>query len=65
MQHPDFWDFALEGGWDLLFPDDEERSYICLYCKKIIKGKEKVEWVEKNKIFKCPECDKSLEIKLN
>lgn len=24
MDNPDFWDFILEGGWDLLFHEDEE-----------------------------------------
>ena len=27
MPNLDFWDFMLEGGYDLLFPDDEDAEY--------------------------------------
>lgn len=23
MEDPNFWDFVLKGGWELLFPEDE------------------------------------------
>ena len=64
MPDPDFWDFVMEGGWALLFPDDLEESVECFSCKRIIKGNEEVEWVDKKKkAFKCPNCGDVLEIK--
>ena len=58
-----FFDFVLEGGWDLLFPDDDEMSYECPFCRKVLTGKEKVEWIDrKNKIFKCPHCNKVIKM---
>ena len=26
MPSPDFWDFMMEGGYDLFFPDDEDET---------------------------------------
>jgi DNA-directed RNA polymerase subunit RPC12/RpoP len=63
MKDPDFFDFMLEGGYDLLFPDDEDENYECPHCGRIIEGNEKVEWIDKkNKIFKCPECGEEVKI---
>lgn len=63
MENPDFWDFMLEGGYDLLFPDDEDDTVECESCGRVIKGSEKVEWVDKERrIFKCPECKENIEI---
>ncbi len=57
MSEPDFWDFVFEGGYDLLFPEDEDNTYQCSSCKQIIKGDEKVKWIDKEKtIFECPKC---------
>ena len=64
MNDPDFFDFMLEGGYDLLFPDDEDETFQCPFCNRIINGSQKVEWIDKkNKIFKCPACGDKLEIK--
>jgi predicted RNA-binding Zn-ribbon protein involved in translation (DUF1610 family) len=59
--NPDWWDFVMEGGWDLLYPDDEDETFECPHCNRIINGSEKVEWVDKkNSVFKCPECGEEL-----
>lgn len=59
----DFWDFMLEGGYDLLFPDDEDNTVECENCGRVIKGSEKVEWVDKNKrIFKCLDCKQDIKL---
>lgn len=60
---PDFWDFMLEGGYDLLFPDDEDETYECPFCNRVIMGSEKVEWKDKkDRIFLCPECKREIRI---
>lgn len=56
----DFFDFMVF--WELMFPEDENRTVECPHCSRIIKGNEKVVWVEKNKIFKCPECSNEITI---
>lgn len=64
MQDSDFEDFMLDGGFDLLFFDDEDKEIECSNCCRVIKGNEQVEWVDKNEgIFKCPECGENLEDK--
>ena len=64
MEGPDFEDFILEGGWDLLlFPDDENKSFKCTFCGRVIQGGEQVEWLSKEEgKFKCPDCGEELEI---
>lgn len=63
MGQPDFEDFILSGGWDLLFPDDEDETCECPHCGRVIDGDEKVEWVDKkNKAFKCPDCGEEIEL---
>ena len=63
MSEPNFWDFMMEGGYDLLFPDDEDETYECSHCGRIINGHERVEWLDKkNKIFKCPGCHSEIKI---
>jgi len=49
---PDFEDFILEGGWELLFGDDFE----CPACGKLI---QKSDVVEKGKMI-CPNCGEKL-----
>jgi predicted RNA-binding Zn-ribbon protein involved in translation (DUF1610 family) len=62
--NPELWDFIMEGGYELLFPEDEERSYQCPYCGRIINGDEKVRWLDRMKtIFQCPECEEKIEIR--
>lgn len=57
MQLPDFWDFMLDGGYDLLFPDDEDNKYKCPFCLETVNGSDKVEWLNKDHTrFKCPNC---------
>jgi len=59
MQDNGFWDFAIF--YELMFPDDEDREIECEFCGRVIKGNEKVGWVDKEKgIFKCPECGAKL-----
>lgn len=50
MQGFNFFDFIMEGGYELLFPEEED-------------GDEEVEWVDKKQgIFKCPDCRKRLNV---
>ena len=59
MQDPDFEDFVLDGGYDLLFNDDIQ----CPHCNRIIESNEQVEWIDKSKrVFKCPDCGKQIEV---
>lgn len=61
MQDDGFFDFMVL--YELLFPDDEDKTFKCLYCGRVINGSEEVEWVDKDeKIFKCPDCGKQLRI---
>jgi len=63
MPDPEFFDFMLEGGYELLFPEEEDRTVECPYCGRLIRGDEEVEWIDKKKkIFKCPDCGKKLKI---
>lgn len=57
----DFFDFMIF--YELLFPDDENKTIECENCRRMIKGSEKVEWVDKRRrIFKCPDCNEEIEI---
>lgn len=57
MSNPDFWDFMMEGGDELL--NSEE----CPHCGYIIYFDEKIEWLDKQqKICKCPQCGKEIKI---
>ena len=61
---PDFEDFILEGGWDLLFSEGEGKDYRCPHCRYVIKGSEEVRWIDKLKgILYFPECDGKIELK--
>jgi len=52
----------IEAGYDILFPEDEEKIFKCPFCGRIIPGSESVEWIDKEEqIFRCPECGKELE----
>ena len=61
MQDNGFWDFAIF--YELMFPDDEDRKIECEHCGRVIKGNEKVGWIDKEKgIFKCPNCGEELKL---
>jgi predicted RNA-binding Zn-ribbon protein involved in translation (DUF1610 family) len=61
MEEPDFFEFMILH--ELLFPEEEDREYKCPYCGRVIRGSEKVEWIDKKRgIFKCPDCGKKLNI---
>lgn len=57
MQAPDFWDFMMEGGDELL------NSELCPCCGDVIYRDQKIEWIDKDKrIAKCPNCGGEVEI---
>lgn len=61
MNNDNFFNFMVF--YELLFPDDEDRTVECDSCGRIIKGSEKVEWInKKGGIFKCPDCGKEIEL---
>lgn len=63
MMNPDFWDFMMEGGYDLLFPDDNGQTFKCPLCGAVVSGDQKVEWIDKKEgKFKCPECGEEIRI---
>jgi len=59
MEEDGFLDFIIF--YDLLFPDDETKTFKCSSCGRLILGNEQVEWVNKSRrAFKCPECGEEL-----
>jgi NAD-dependent SIR2 family protein deacetylase len=49
--------------YELLFSDDEDRTVECDNCGRVIKGNEKVEWIDRDKqIFKCPDCKQEIKL---
>ena len=60
MQDFDSFDFLIF--YEVLFPDDEDRTIECPHCNNIIEGSQMVEWVVKGRIFKCPECGEKIEV---
>ena len=55
-----FEDFILDGGFDIIFLDDEIQ---CPNCGRIIEDGEQVEWINKEEgIFKCPSCNTHIEV---
>lgn len=66
MVSPTFWDFLMEGGYALLFEDEEtgDKQFKCPSCDKIITEDDKIKCIDEDKkIFKCPFCDEPIEIK--
>ena len=58
MPNPDFWDFMMEGGDELL------HSELYPHCVDVVYLDQKIEWIdEANKIAKCPRCGG--EVKIN
>lgn len=56
-----FFDFMVF--YELMFPDEPDKTIECLSCGRTIKGDEKVAWANKeNKIFRCPDCDEEIAI---
>lgn len=61
MPDPDFFDFMVF--YELMFPDQPDKTIECPHCGRVIKGDEKVAWVDKtNGILKCPDCDEEIKI---
>jgi len=58
MQNPDFFDFMIEGGDELL------NAEMCKHCGNVIYLDQKIDWTDKDmKIAKCPSCGE--EVKIN
>lgn len=57
MDDPDFFDFMIEGGDELL------NSEVCPNCGEVIYLDQKIEWLNKDRsIVKCPSCGKKIKI---
>jgi len=57
MKDPDFWDFMMEGGDELL--NTEPYSH----CGDVIYLDQEIEWIdEEKKIAKCPRCGSEVKI---
>lgn len=57
MQDPEFWDFIIEGGDELLNTQE------CPQCGGVIYLDQSIEWIDKeNNIAKCPNCGKGVKI---
>lgn len=57
MDDPDFFDFLMEGGDELL------NTEICSHCGAVIYLDQEIEWIDKSKkIAKCPKCGEEIEI---
>ena len=57
MSDPDFWDFMIEGGDELL------NTEICPSCGDVIYLDQNIEWIDKDKrIAKCPNCKAEIKI---
>lgn len=57
MADPDFWDFMMEGGDELL------NTEVCPHCGDVIYLDQKIEWIEEDKkIAKCPSCGEQVKI---
>ena len=57
MPEPDFWDFMMEGGEELLNTQE------CPHCGGVIYLDQDIEWVDgERRITKCPNCGEKIEI---
>ena len=57
----EFFDFIVF--YELMFPDDPDKTVECSSCGRVIKGNEEVGWLNKEKTtFKCPGCGEEIEI---
>lgn len=57
MFNPEFWDFMIEGGDELL------NSEVCPHCGAVIYLDQKIEWVDEGKrIAKCQKCGEKIKI---
>lgn len=60
MPDPDFFNFMLEDGYDLIFDDEEE--FECPHCGYMITPEDNIEVTGEGQ-FKCPECGEDAEIR--
>lgn len=57
MDNPDFFDFMIEGGDELM------NTEACPHCGEVIYLDQKIEWVDKDKkTAKCPKCGGEVKI---
>lgn len=57
MSDPDFWDFMMEGGDELMNTEE------CPHCGHIIYLDQEIEWIDESKrIAKCHNCGREVEI---
>lgn len=62
MPEPDFFDFMLEGGYDLIFDDNDE--FECLHCGYMITPEEVDTFDKDFGTIKCPSCGEEIELDL-
>jgi len=57
MKDPDFFDFMMEGGDELLNTEP------CPHCGEVVYLDQEIEWIDKSKnIAKCPKCGQEIEL---
>ena len=59
----EFVNSIMNGEFDILFPQDGNKEFLCFHCGVTIYGYEVVEWVNKsNGIFSCNNCGEAMEL---
>lgn len=57
MKDPDFFDFMIEGGDELI------NNQACIHCGEVIYLDQEIEWINESKrIAKCPRCGEEIKL---
>lgn len=59
-EEDDFFDFMVF--YELMFPDDPDKTFECPFCRNVIEGNEQVEVDRERNVFKCPACGQEIEV---